>query len=387
MMQLQDSVDDIEKVLKNFVGEFASWKQSVETRLLPTHRSKQISNVALREAAFANITHSQRFPAAAEASTPIKQESMFTPPQQPATPADSVRSEQSGVTGLPPKEKSGLQSDHTTPAHKLFEEWHSMTHFCRNVDYIEKLIESGHRVSEYPMLLEQDRGLLRVWGLGEGQELDDGAQGPGSPDSGGDADGFSPSPGREGFWGCPPADTSSPGTLPGERPRSHPRQENNGGLGPDGRPDFRSQVLWELYDSYIENIHKLHPFMNASKLRRMIKEFSEQYSPDVKVNHSGSPAVNAMASAYGEPYSAKGTIERSLRNALVLLVLALGKVCAHHAPLSSPQSDKTSDTNGGWGVHANDSFNCDTSDDNRTRNVDILPGMDHFAYASDILGN
>ncbi|XPS74110.1 hypothetical protein M3J09_006235 [Ascochyta lentis] len=433
MMQLQDSVNDIGEVLKNLVGEFTSWRQSVETRLPLARGPEQISNVASPEAAFAapnrdqnmsrfptpaqgrnqmrrissmkmespNVSHSQMSPVAAQAMTPVKQESMFAPPQQPATPADSVRSEHSGATGLPPKEKSGLQSDHTTPAHKLFEEWHSMTPFCRNVDYIEKLIEGGHDVSEYPMLLEQDRGLLRVWGVGEGQDLNDGAQGPGTPDSGGDADASSPAPGKEGLWGYPPADTSSPGTAPGEIPSSHPRQENNGGLGPDGRPDFRSSVLWELYDSYIENIHKLHPFMNASKLRRMIKEFSEQYSPDMNGKLTGSPAANTLAnhqlsqnlkrkrsgSAYGEPYSAKGAIERSLRNALVLLVLALGKVCAHHDPLPSPQSDKMSHTNGGWGVHANGSFNSDTSDDNRPRNVDILPGMGYFAYATDILGN
>ena len=430
MMQLQESVNDIGEVLKNLVGEFTSWRQSVETRLPLARGPEQISNMASPEAAFAasnrdqnssrfptpaqgrnqmrrinsmkmespNASHSQMSPVAAQALTPIKQESMFAPPQQPATPADSVRSEHSGATGLPHKEKSGLQSDHTTPAHKLFEEWQSMAHFCRNVDYIEKLIEGNHDVSEYPMLLEQDRGLLRVWGVGEGQDLNDGAQGPGSPDSGGDADASSPAPGKEGLWGYPPADTSSPGTVPGEIPSSHPRPENSGGLGPDGRPDFRSHVLWELYDSYIENIHKLHPFMNASKLRRMIKEFSEQYSPDIKPNHSGSPAANTLAvnqslkrkrsgSAFGEPYSAKGAIERSLRNALVLLVLALGKVCAHHEPLASPQSDKASHTNGGWGVHANGSFNSETSDDNRPRNVDILPGMGYFAYATDILGN
>ncbi|KAF3032335.1 hypothetical protein E8E11_001033 [Didymella keratinophila] len=138
---------------------------------------------------------------------PIKQESMFAPPQQPGTPAESVRSEHSGGTGKLPKEKSGLQSDHTTPAHKLFEEWPSMANFSRNVDYIEKLIEGGHDVSEYPMLLEQDRSLLRVWGVGEGQDLNDGAQGPGSPDSGGDGDASSPAPGKEGLWGFPPADT------------------------------------------------------------------------------------------------------------------------------------------------------------------------------------
>lgn len=436
MMQLQDSVNDIGEVLKNLVGEFTSWRQSVETRLPLVQTPNQITSIASPEAGFPapnrdqnisrfptpaqgrnqmrrissmktespNIPHSQMSPTAGQAMTPIKQESMFAPPQQPATPADSVRSEHSGATGLPPKEKSGLQSDHTTPAHKLFVEWQSMSHFCRNVDYIEKLIEAGHDVSDYPMLLEQDRGLLRVWGVGEGQDLNDGAQGPGSPDSGGDADASSPAPGKEGLWGYPPADTSSPGTNPGDIPNSHPRQEskeNNGGLGPDGRPDFRSHVLWELYDSYIENIHKLHPFMNASKLRRMIKEFSEQYSPDVNSKHAASPAANSIGnhqlnqglkrkrsgSAFGEPYSAKGAIERSLRNALVLLVLALGKVCAHHDPLPSPQSDKMSHSNGGWGVHANGSFNSDTSDDNRPRNVDILPGMGYFAYATDILGN
>ncbi|KAF2632999.1 hypothetical protein BU25DRAFT_471143, partial [Macroventuria anomochaeta] len=402
MMQLQESVNDIGEVLKNLAGELASWRQSVETRLPLTQTLNQITNIAPKEksglqSGDITLPQSQMPPSALQALIPIKQES--DPTQTPATPVDSW-SENSGA-----EEMTGLQWDHTTPAHKLLEEWLSMAHFCRNVDYIEKLIEGGHDVSEYPVLLEQDRGLLRVWGVGEGQDINDGAQGPGSPDSGGDADASSPAPGREGLWGCPPADTSSPGTVPGETPSSHPRQESDGGLGPDGRPDFRSHILWELYDSYIENIHKLHPFMNASKLRRMIKEFSEQYSPDINTKHAGSPAANPLAnhqlsqglkrkrsgSAYGEPYSAKGLIERSLRNALILLVLALGKVCAHHDPLPSPQSDRMSHTNGGWGVHSNGSFNgsfnSDISDDNRPRNVDVLPGMGYFAYATDILGN
>ncbi|KAF3029157.1 hypothetical protein E8E12_000380 [Didymella heteroderae] len=382
MMQLQESVNDIGSVLKNLVGEFTSWRQSVESRL----RSAQ------------TVQGNNHMSSASQAMTLIEQAPTFARPQQPDTPP----SENNDETGEAPKEKSGLQSDHTTPAHKLFEQWQSVTNFCRNVDYIEKLIEGGHEVSEYPMLLEQDRGLLRVWGVGEGQDLNDGAQGPGSPDSCDGADDFSPAPREKGLWGYPPADTSGPGTVPSEIPSSHHRQKNvnDGGLGPDGRPDFRSAVLWELYDSYIENIHKLHPFMNASKLRRMVKEFSEQYSPDFDGRHAGSPAANTLSghqlhqglkrkrsgSAYGEPWSSKGAIERSLRNALVLLVLALGKICAHHDPLPSPQSDKMSHANGGWGVHANGSFDSDT-DNNRPRNVDILPGMGYFAYATDILGN
>ena len=380
MKQLQESVDDISAVLRNLVGELTSWRQSVETRLPQLQASNQ-----------------QPSSTVVQAYTLIDEESIFAPPYRQATPTGSIQSENDNATGLPPKEKNGLQSDHTTPAHKLLEEWHSMANFCRNVDYIEKLIEGGHDISEYPMLLEQDRGLLRVWGVGEGQEFNVGARGPGSPDSGGDSDASSPAPGREGFWGYPPADTSSPGTVLGEIPSSRPRQEkeNEGGLGPDGRPDFRSHVLWALYDSYVENIHKLHPFMNASKLRRMIKEFSEQYSPDINSKHAGSPTANVLGQglkrkrsgfAYSEPWYAKGAIERSLRNALVLLVLALGKACAYQDPLPSPQSDKMSHTNGGWGVDADGSFNSDTFDDNRPHNVDLLPGMGYYAHASDILG-
>lgn len=365
MVQLQDSVNNIGEVSKNLVGEFTLWRQSVETRLPLARDPEHMSNVASPEAAFAapnrdqnssifptpaqgrnqmrgisrmkmnsrNLFHLQMALVATQAMTPIKQAFMLTPPQQPATPAEMVRSQHSGVTELP-QERSGLQSDHTTAAHKLFEEWQSITPFCRKVDYIEKLIEGGHDVSEYPMLLEQDRGLLRVWGVGEGQDLSDSAQGPGPPDSGGEVDASSPAPGKEGLWGFPPADASSPGTVPGELPSSHPRQENNGGLGPDGRPDFRSSVLWELYDSYIENIHQLHPFMNACKLRMIIKEFSMQYSPDINRKHTGSTTADTLAnhqlsqnlkrkrsgSEYGEPYSGKSAIERSLRNALVLLV-------------------------------------------------------------------
>jgi hypothetical protein len=128
----------------------------------------------------------------------------------------------------------------------------------------------------------------------------------------------------------------------------------------------------------------------------MIREFIEQYSPDVKAVNAVSPANHQLnpgikrkrsSSAFGEPYSSKGAIERSLRNAIVLLVLALGKVCAHTDRLPHPQGDKSPVTNGGaWG-QMNGSFHSDMSDDGRPRNIDILPGMAYFAYATDILGN
>jgi hypothetical protein len=96
------------------------------------------------------------------------------------------------------------------------------------------------------------------------------------------------------------------------------------------------------------------------------------------------------SSTFGETYSHRGAIERSLPNAIVLLVLALGKVYSYKHPLPAPRSDR----HGTWGTlressHSlpNGSFDSDTLDATLPRNVDILPGMAYFSYATDILGN
>jgi hypothetical protein len=273
-----------------------------------------------------------------------------------------------------------------------------MAEFFQGIEYLQKLIDTGRTVSEYPMQLEQDRGLLRPWGVGEGLDLNDGAQGPGSPESNSnnESDASSPAPGKEGLWGHPPLDKASPASLNGSTSREH--WEHPGGLGPDGKPDFRVAVVDQLLASYDENMRTLHPFLNPSKLQKMCREFKEQYSPDFKGPNVASPAEYALnpglkrkrsGSTYGDTKTPRGAIEHSLRNAIVLLVLALGKVCSYKekVPLPSPQSDKGIPPSGAWGSHPNGSFNSETSDDTRPRNIDIMPGMAYYSYATDILGN
>ncbi|KAI8938994.1 hypothetical protein NX059_004838 [Plenodomus lindquistii] len=440
MMQLQDGVNNIQDVLKDLVKDMSSfkremttWKQTVESRLGSGRAYDITSDHASPDASFAppprdqigwnsrtpvqgrpqarvnsvmklespSIPASHMSPAGMQASTPIKQEVAFAPPQQPATPADSVRTDTSRVTDSGSKEKSGLQGDHTTPAHKLLEEWQSMNVFYQDIPYLNKIVEQNHKVSDYPMLLEQDRGQLRTWGVGEGHDINDGAQAPGSPESGNDhSDGPSPvpgsGPGKDGLWGYPPLDHSSPAT-----PREIPGTE--GGLDQDGRPDFHSKVLADLLESYLVNMHVLHPFMNRSKLKRMFKEFGEQYSPDMRPSNGRSPVPGVLpfnpgvkrkrsTSAFGDPSSSRGPIERSLRNAIVLLVCALGKVFNYtDKRLPAPYKEKTPFA-GAWGhtggsPHPTGSFNSEVTDDYRPRNIDILPGMAYFAYATDILGN
>ncbi|KAH8699411.1 hypothetical protein GQ44DRAFT_632756 [Phaeosphaeriaceae sp. PMI808] len=434
MMQLQDSVNNIGDVLKDFIGEISAWRQDVERRL-PQSRFEPASNFASPEAPMSapprdqssssvppllqgrsqprrvnsmkmesspRVPYSHESPANAQESTPIKQESLLIAAQQPATPAESVRTDNSRTTNGGLKERIGLQSDHTTPAHKLFEEWNLMCEFPNGVEYLDRLTESGHPISDYPMQLEQGRGLLRIWGVGEGLDLNDGAQGPGSPESSNDSDAPSPACGKEGLWGHPPLDHSSPRILNNSSSSSIPREYSgfDGGLGSDGKPDFRSAVMDQLLLSYMENMHNLHPFLNRGKLQKMFREFKEQYSPDVRPVNVASPAAHQLnpgikrkrsSSAFGEPYSPRGAIERSLRNAIVLLILAIGKVSLHKDKLPHPHSDKGPLTTSAWESssypsHLNGSFYSDASDDGRPRNVDILPGMAYFSYATDILG-
>jgi hypothetical protein len=414
------------------VGQFNTWKQTVENRLPQDPPHGMTSNHASPEAAFAApprdqstsrwptpiqnrghvrrvnsnlkmespiVPHSNMMSPLGAHSASIKEESVFAPPpQQPATPAESVRTDRSHGSEVTPKENTGLQGDHTTPAHKLLDEWQQMNIFHAGVPYLKRLVDNGREVSDYPMQLEQDRGLLRVWGVGEGQDLNDGAQGPGSPESSNDSEAASPAPGKEGLWGHPPMDIPSPMTEPS--PPNHPTETYDSGLGPDGRPDFRRHVLEDLRKSYMESMHIFHPFMNEGKLKRMFKEFGDQYSPEGRAANARSPAVTLnpslkrkrSASGYDGLSTPRGEIERSLRNAIVLLVLALGKVCSHTEPLPSPQSDRSPYINSNWGYirdspNPTGSFNSETSEDNRQRNIDILPGMAYYAYATDILGN
>lgn len=427
MMQLQDSVNNISETLQKFVEGFTTWKHSVESRLpapgaaepmrfasnhpspeqsfamraslsehsgsrmpTPVQGRGQIHRVNSLKTESPIVPHSHVSPHAAHASTPIKQESILAPPQPPATPADSVRTDHENPI-MDPKEKTGLQGDHTTPAHSILQDWPSMSKFCDGVPDIERLKDQGYIISDYPMKLEQARGLVRVWGVGEGVDLNDGAQGPPSPESNASD---APSP-KDALWGK--FDTPSPSTLSADTPQDP--EVTVGGLGPDGHLRLDKGTLWRLHDSYYHNIHSLHPFLNPNKLRKMVDEFSDMYGPESKRNHIHTGVKRKRSTSAFDAYSPAAdkppgeTIERSLRNAIVLLVLALGKVCEYKNPLPAPHPDKSMTDTSVWGPtresprSANNSFNSDYSNGSRPRNVDILPGMAYFSYATDILGN
>jgi hypothetical protein len=418
-MQLQNSMNSFSHVLTTFVSEFEAWQRDVEERLPPRNGIDTATDVTSPDVAALGLPRNQSLsrmppppqarssiprvngvktesPVYPQASTPISHELGF-PVQQPTTPADSSRIDIGHSTNANVQEGAGLKSDHSAPAHKLLEDWPHIKQWWQGIDYLDKLVKTGRNVSDYPMQLERARGLLRPWGVGEGLDPNGGALGPGSLDS----DAPSPSTGTEGLWGYPPLYKASPSVLNASAPRKHP--SHPGGLGSDDQPDLRPQVMDDLLEAYFTNIHNLHPFLNRSKIDKMFRKFKEQYSPDFEPANVQSPATNQLnpdmkrkrtSSALDEAGSAKRTIGRSLYNAIVLLVLALGKVCSckDRRPLPSPQSDKGAQGNGAWGsfgpsLNPSDNFPSKMSVDGRPRNIDIMPGMVYYSYATDILGN
>ena len=348
--------------------------------------------------------------------------------------------------------------EHTTAAQKLLR-WNSIQElFARNqTSYNEN----------YVMQLEETRGLLRVYGRGEGADLGDGGQpGPASPATSAasvksDDQAFSPSTPPEGLWGTGFGSPSS-----GDTKRT--LHEGIGGLNPDGTLKIDPQTCVGLLKSYMDNLHILHPFLDKNRLTRMVDKFAKRYNPTeysslrspfatsnsigpgdirrdsaatlnraMKRKHSGSTTSGPPTeSSSGGGSSSSSTVfrpllERSISTALVLLVLALGKICEWKEPLPGPVPDGTqysrqqpqhsysplsmqldspapgvmrqsptpsqsaiyrTVTSPGTGlrlgrVSPRSSNEGLSSFEKGLKNADVIPGLAYYAYATDIMGN
>jgi len=242
----------------------------------------------------------------------------------------------------PPKKKPELD-DHRTAPHKLLLLWPSVKPLLQAADV--------HLNDGYVMEAE-DRGILRLYTRGEGIDEHDGTQpgGPASPARSEESsvEGSAPSP-PHGLWG-----TGFPHTPSSEIRRSEPYSW--GGLKPDNSLDLDVNTINTLYDSYIKHIHVMHPFLDKQRLRRLFDVFIKAYAtgqPKMRpfaVPHSNSDFErSSKRQRTSEAGAAIGSgpdggrhqppSERSPGNAVVYLVLALGKICLHREPLPSVVPD------------------------------------------------
>ncbi|KIV90679.1 hypothetical protein PV10_05308 [Exophiala mesophila] len=293
---------------------------------------------------------------------------------------------------------------------------------------IRRLIPAGITPS-YVKDSEIERGLLRLYGCGEGDDKGDGREAAASPAGSASSEGrrldddSAGSP--HGVWG-----NGSLYTPAGLNPSSHhPAREHPGGISPLGGLMLETDAIDRYFRSYMDNIHILHPFLESKVLRAMIHTFKKTYSWDYRPTQTiigagvkrkretDSPGgleeqngTTQQLRGHARPgHLASPPIEHSIGNAIVLLVIALGKVTSHRDPLpgvpsssflrtSTPHSAMYSDLpmaptsappspfnnqihlNGGHQIHISSPANP------QGKNIDTVPGLAYFTKAADIIG-
>ena len=297
-----------------------------------------------------------------------------------------------------------MPAKHTTAAQNLVS-WPS----------IQALIPKGITPS-YVMDEETGRGLLRLYGCGEGEDRGDGHEGAPSPAHSSSSEGrrlddeTSSSP--HGVWG------SGQLHVPMAN-QNQPAREHPGGLSPSGGLMLDSEAVDKYFRSFLDHMHILHPFLEPKVVRNMVHTFKRKYSWDYRATQQVAAIGNKRKRETTDspksmddynhhqprPFNAQvPPIEHSVANAIVLLVLALGKIAAYRDPLPGPASTAAMRTSTPHSAMYSDlpmPASAPTSPYNNLvtmngivsspanpqgKNMDIIPGLAYFAKASDILG-
>ena len=299
----------------------------------------------------------------------------------------------------------------------------------------------------YPMLQEERRGLLRVFGRGEGTEQLPGYEGDPLIDSGKATEGNIPTPSDSSSdAGSPEENWGQLSGLPG------PDVVQRGQIGQHEMPDLDPVVVRALVQSYLDHINIMHPILVPAKLEKLVRHFLGTI-PDnalkaktvtqlaagfvAQPKHPESPSNKRKFSHIGDgneqpnpivPDYKPGLPFRSIGTALVLLVMALGEICQwrtkipdciggnhdgesswgspalrnghpvspsalQRSPSMSTVSGLPSPMNGertesqSRRASVNGLLPARNTSGSKPRNLDVIPGLKYFAFATDILGN
>ncbi|UNI20643.1 hypothetical protein JDV02_006714 [Purpureocillium takamizusanense] len=328
-----------------------------------------------------------------------------------------------------------IPMNHTTLAGLLLD-WDPIKHLTRH--HVERV--GIRHVGEFPISQEQNRGQLIVYGRGEAphpshqpRELLDHSRLPDVADDSSDM--ASPSPAAD--WGH-----VNGGLSPGEQV-----DYRGGALAFDGNPDFSESKVWPYVESFKENILNMHPIIQPRVLHEWVEHFLDslpRVQPKTSKPQTSHKAFAVRASmettgskrkrSPGPEYEGSTTTgpvragkpDRTINTALVLTILALGKICLHRGnvpdavhhsdqvPHGSPYSRNgvpPSPTQGSppsHSTHSQSSGLASPKEPDRLppsrrssipgqgavrqgydlkKNYEVIPGLEYFAFATDILGN
>ena len=160
-----------------------------------------------------------------------------------------------------------------------------------------------------------------------------------------------------------------------------------------------------LSRSYLDHLHILHPFLDERSLNTLVDHFTQRYNSQDANTTTASFAVPAAIDNLQELTLAKRSmdpkiiLDKSPNTALILLVMALGKIYECTGNLPGPVPDGPKDAlNYTVNTYSPIAGRTDSPPPSypthssllmfpSTRNVDLIPGLAYYAQASDILGN
>lgn len=332
---------------------------------------------------------------------------------------------------VPPGEPS-IPYNHTTSAANLLE-WPGTR---KMVSYLDEDVQKY--LSQFPLRQEERRGVLRLYGRGEGRDTVESPPADQVDESGvvsdltdDSSDVLASSPGD--VWGVLGA--NSPPTVSG--------QDRAGVTGPsDGTVDYSDHVIWKYVESFQKNIMEMHPIIHHAELRALVRDFQRSLIPRTKTGSTVAKFatgadVAADLTSTGQKRKRSPTLgpvdgqevpptprfqrpARTMRTALVLLVLALGKLSLHKEKLpyvsehpiresfkrngrpaspmhmgSSPPPHVSPRDGGhperpGTGSRRSSLHGAGSGIKAQVRsrkNTELIPGLEYFALATDIIGN
>lgn len=217
--------------------------------------------------------------------------------------------------------------EHTTAAHKLLM-WPS----------IKRLLYPHEYDEDYVMRLEEERGLISVYGQGEISYTADDTELPSPPLT---RDGGSFDEARLNGIQTGPSSQDSDAEI-----------DRFGLLKLDPRTARR------YYQSYLDRMHKLHPFLDQTELDGKVETFIRSFCPVTsspmethstlcREHHRGAKRKRSIEDLQGirggsvDPVSAtsRPRVGRNIDNAVILLIFALGSICETKSPLPGPIMD------------------------------------------------
>ena len=329
-----------------------------------------------------------------------RRELVAEPPRPTAVPPPPVDVDL--TDGSPDDDKDdgelSIPIDHSTAAHKLLR-WPS----------IRNLLDPRECDEDYVMQLEMNRGLIRAFGSGEGF-------------------------GRADDRDLDPHGASKDSVLP-DGPSTSPRKQSIAGITEGGVLATDAETVRRYTLSYLEHMHKLHPFLDQSKLDPNVESFISKYcrskeTRTVDGDNSTLPR-GTKRKLSGEEANGHRQVAKSVNNAITLLVMALGAICEwkdepipgpigkypldlSKDPLFPSWSSSSTSTSFATTIAGEDdpmeqhqhAHSFPMANDRRhsthpatattvsedamaasPKNRDVIPGLGYYAYAAEILGD